>query len=241
MLIGETIGETYTTPFCNPKTSIPHSTRGPLFNVSLLKNQSKGIFIDMNKVSSKKDILTAHILTTGIDPNQYPVDVLKLNFELSKNTSWIPQMGKKEIEGLVNSLLQIVRENILKKKLYFGMVTFEIEQGVENGEHIYTIKLLIVGQKLDSIKRPILLDILKEIIEPLGGEVQVKFSQMDSVSLVVEIIPLQLDYFGFIQMRSKSPQDQKFYTKDLLNTLEEDLIVLSEEDIKDPLYKFELK
>jgi hypothetical protein len=195
----------------------------------------------MNKVSSKKDILTAHILTTGIDPIQFPVDVIKLNFELSKNTSWIPKMGKEEIEGQVNSLLQIVRENILKKKIYFGTLTFEIEQGVENGEHIYTIKLLIVGQKLDTIKRPILLEINKQLIQPFGGEVQVKFSQMDSVSLVVEIIPLQLDYFGFIQMRSKSPQDQKFYTKDLLNTLEEDLIILSGEDLKDPLYKIELK
>jgi len=194
----------------------------------------------MNKVSTKKDILTAQILTTGIEEDEYPVDVLKINIELSRNTCLVSKLDKPEIEGLVNSLLEIVRANVLKKTLHFGTVTFEIEQGVEDGEHIYTTKLLIVGRKLDSIKRPILLEIIKQLIEPNGGEVQVKFSSMDKLNLFGEIIPLQLDYFGFIQMRSKSAKDQKFYTKDLLNTLEEDLIILSEEDIKDPLYIFEL-
>jgi hypothetical protein len=194
----------------------------------------------MNKVSTKKDILTAQILTTGIEEDEYPVDVLKINIELSRNTCLVSKLDKPEIEGLVNSLLEIVRKNVLKKKLHFGTVTFEIEQGLEDGEHIYTTKLLIVGRKLDSIKRPILLEIIKQLIELNGGEVQVKFSSMDKLNLFGEIIPLQLDYFGFIQMRSKSAKDQKFYTKDLLNTLEEDLIILSEEDIKDPLYIFEL-
>jgi hypothetical protein len=194
----------------------------------------------MNKVSTKKDILTAQILTTGIEEDEYPVDVLKINIEISRNTCLVSKLDKPEIEGLVNSLLEIVRANVLKKTLHFGTVTFEIEQGVEDGEHIYTTKLLIVGRKLDSIKRPILLEIIKQLIEPNGGEVQVKFSSMDKLNLFGEIIPLQLDYFGFIQMRYKSAKDQKFYTKDLLNTLEEDLIILSEEDIKDPLYNFEL-
>ena len=194
----------------------------------------------MNKVSTKKDILTAQILTTGIEEDEYPVDVLKINIEISRNTCLVSKLDKPEIEGLVNSLLEIVRANVLKKTLHFGTVTFEIEQGVEDGEHIYTTKLLIVGRKLDSIKRPILLEIIKQLIELNGGEVQVKFSSMDKLNLFGEIIPLQLDYFGFIQMRYKSAKDQKFYTKDLLNTLEEDLIILSEEDIKDPLYNFEL-
>lgn len=195
----------------------------------------------MNKVSTKKDILTAQILTTGIEEDEYPVDVLKINIEISRNTCLVSKLDKPEIEGLVNSLLQIVRENILKKKLFFGTVTFEIEQGVQDGDHIYTTKLLIVARKLESIKRPILLKIIKQLIEPNGGEVQVKFSQMDKLTVFGEIIPLQLDYFRFIKMRSGNAKDQKFYTKDLLNTLEEDLIILSEEDLKDPLYKFELK
>jgi hypothetical protein len=195
----------------------------------------------MNRVSKKKDILTAQILTTGIEEEEYPVDVLKINIELSRKTCLVSKLDKPEIEGLVNSLLQIVRKNVLKKNLHFGTVTFEIEQGVEDGDHIYTTKLLLVGRKLDSIKRRILLEIIKQLIEPNGGEVQVKFFQMDKLTLFGEIIPLQLDYFRFIKMRSNNPKDQKFYTKDLLNTLEEDLIILSEEDLKDPLYKFELQ
>jgi excisionase family DNA binding protein len=52
----------------------------------------------MNRVSTKKDILTSQILTTGIEEEEYPVDLLSV-----KEISEILKVTRQQVRNWINT------------------------------------------------------------------------------------------------------------------------------------------
>jgi hypothetical protein len=63
---------------------------------------------------------------------------------------------------------------------------------------------------------------------------------VDKTILQIELIPLNVDLISYVKAREKTLKEKTFYTDDVLKALLKDMTILSEEDIKDPLYKFQL-
>jgi hypothetical protein len=193
-----------------------------------------------NKVSKKKDILTASVLSNYIPEEKYPVQVLDLTVELSNNNSKLAKLEKKEIEQITNMMFEIVRKNCQKIPLEFGTLSYEIENGYLQGEHLFSIRFLIVAKDFKLIHYPIKNELNNLILDKFGGDGWVKLTSKDKTSLMIEIIPLNLYYDDFLNFRARTLKDKMFYSDQLIELLNRNFIILSGEDLKDPLFKIDL-
>ena len=187
-----------------------------------------------NKVSLKKDILTSEILSNLFKSEEYPIELIEINFELSRNSSSLQRISKTEINQFFNTIISVVRNMTKKKKLGFGTIALEVETGFSPGEHIVTFRFLLAGFDLKSI----FIELNKTLENQLDGSFHMNFSSLDKIGLQIELIPLQLDLFSFTEAIKKNKKDQHFYTEDILNFILNGFQILSSEDLKDPLYVF---
>lgn len=187
-----------------------------------------------NKVSLKKDILTSGILSNLFKLEEYPIDLIDINFEVSRNSSSLQRIGKTEINQIFNTIISSVRNVTKKKKLGFGTISLEVETGFSPGEHIVTFRVLVAGFDIKSI----VVELHKTIESNLDGSLHIKHSIQDKIGLQVELIPLQLDLFSFTEAIKKNKQDQHFYSEDILDFILNGFQILTSEDLKDPLYVF---
>lgn len=193
----------------------------------------------MNKVSKKKDILTSFILTNGIEEKKYPIDLLEIYLIFTRKNSKVKSIKKNEIEDIINGMLNSIRKNIGRKNPELGTISFEIWSANYVGEHEYSIRIIIVGDKIGEIQYEIY-KALEEDIAAFGGLLVVNKKQEDKLSLAVELIPLQVDFNSFLHKRDKNFKDKLFYSDEVLKTLLDDMTVLSKEDLQDPLYRFQI-
>jgi hypothetical protein len=187
-----------------------------------------------NKVSLKKDILTSGILSNLFKSEEYPIDLIDINFEVTRNISNLQRIGKTEINQIFNTIIAAVRNVTKKKKLGFGTISLEVETGFSPGEHIVTFRFLLAGFDLKSI----FIDLNKQLENQLDGSFHINFSSLDKIGLQIELIPLQLDLFSFTEAIKKNKQDQNFYSEHILDFILNGFQILSSEDLKDPLYVF---
>lgn len=199
------------------------------------------IFITMgNKVSKKKDIITASLLSNYIPESDYPVQMLDFTIEISNRDSKLDKLEKKEIETICNLMLKIVRTNSQKIQLEFGTISFEIENGYLQGEHLFSVRLVVIAKDFNLINYPIQKESNNLIIDKIGGDGWVKISTLDKNGLSIELIPMNLGISDFLNLRNRSLKDKMFYSDKMIELLNGDMIILSGEDLKDPLYKVEL-
>jgi len=189
-----------------------------------------------NKVSLKKDILTSGVLTSYYTEKDYPVDVVEINFELTRNTTDLERMSKTEIRAIFNLMLNNIRKILFKKDIGFGTLGIEIETGYELGEHIIGFRILITGINIKGVKNAI-----SSLLEPkltgfFGGTLTIKESSFDKNGLHIELIPLQLDLYTFSRAIERNKEDRLFYTDDLVSFILNGMVVLSKEDLLDPLF-----
>lgn len=82
-------------------------------------------------------------------------------------------------------------------------------------------------------------DELKKILEnKLMGTLNIKYSKQNKISLQLELIPLQLDLYSFNEAIKKNREDKVFYSDDILEFVLNGFRIMSDEDLKDPLYVF---
>jgi hypothetical protein len=98
----------------------------------------------------------------------------------------------------------------------------------------------LVGKKLNISSKGIYDDLEKNIANEIGGITEVKSKTVDKTTLQIDLIPLNVDLISYVKAREKTLKEKTFYTDDVLKALLKDMTILSAEDIKDPLYKFEL-
>jgi hypothetical protein len=188
----------------------------------------------INKVSLKKDILTSGILSDFFDSKDYPIDLIEINLELTRNSTCYSKIGKKEIEQIFNSIISTVRSITKKKKIGFGTISIEVETGFSPGEHIILFRFVIVGFELKSMED----ELKKKLENKLMGTLNIKYSKQNKIGLQLELIPLQLDLYSFNEAIKKNREDKVFYSDDILEFVLNGFRIMSDEDLKDPLYVF---
>jgi hypothetical protein len=187
-----------------------------------------------NKVSLKKDILTSGILSNLFKSEEYPIDLIDINFELMRNTSSLQRIGKTEINQIFNTIIPTVRSITQKKKIGFGTISIEVETGFSPGEHIILFRFVIVGFELKSMED----ELKKKLENKLMGTLNIKYSKQNKIGLQLELIPLQLDLYSFNEAIKKNREDKVFYSDDILEFVLNGFRIMSDEDLKDPLYVF---
>jgi hypothetical protein len=50
----------------------------------------------------------------------------------------------------------------------------------------------------------------------MGGNLIIKHSQLDKTSLMIDLIPLQLDIFTYVEAINSNKEDKVFYSDDIL-------------------------
>jgi hypothetical protein len=170
----------------------------------------------------------------------YPVDLLEICLEQSRNNSNFDKLGKIELEAITDRILKIVRTNTLKSDLGFATISFEMEAGIYPGDHILNFKILIVGKKLKSQNSPIYKEMEELANNEVGGTISVRTKTVDKQTLQIDLIPIQLELSKFVDQRPKNLKDKYFYTDDVLKVLFQSFYILSKEDILDPIYKFNI-
>ncbi len=193
-----------------------------------------------NNVSKKKDIITSFMLSDLFKEEEYPVDLVDISITLSRNNSKLDKLNSFVIEGIVNQLLKVIRQHSIKQPVKMATISFEIWTGLYDGDHEFNIRVVLVGKKLNISSKAIHNDLEKNIVNEIGGITEVKSKTVDKTTLQIELIPLNVDLISYVKAREKTLKEKTFYTDDVLKALLKDMTILSEEDIKDPLYKFEL-
>ena len=193
-----------------------------------------------NNVSKKKDIITSFMLSDVFKEEEYPVDLVDISISLTRNNSKLDKLNTFVIEGVVNQLLKVMRQHSIKQPVKLGTVSFEIWTGLYEGDHEFNIRTVLLGKKLNISTQGIHNALEKNIANEIGGITEVKSKTVDKTTLQIDLIPLNLDLISYIKAREKTLKEKTFYTDDVLKALLKDMTILSEEDIKDPLYKFEL-
>jgi hypothetical protein len=193
-----------------------------------------------NNVSKKKDIITSFILSDVFENEQYPVELMDVTITITRNNSKLEKLNAFVIEGISNEVLRIIRNNSIKQPIDFGTISFEIWTGLLEGDHEFSIRILLVGKKISFAVNSIYKEIEQHVITDIGGSTGIKSKKVDKTTLQIELIPLNVDLTSYIKAREKTLKEKNFYTDDVLKALLKDMTILSAEDIKDPLYKFEL-
>lgn len=193
-----------------------------------------------NNVSKKKDIITSFVLSDVFKQEQYPVEILDLSISLTRNNSKLEKLNAYNIDSITNEMLHIIRNNIKKEPIDFATISFEIWTGLIEGDHEFSIRLFLVGKKISFYVNTIYKEIERNIIDEIGGYIEIKSKKVDKTTLQIELIPLNVDITSYVRAREKTLKEKSFYTDDVLKALLKDMTVLSNEDIKDPLYRYEL-
>ena len=193
-----------------------------------------------NKQTIKRNIITGHILADFYKDEDYPVDLLEICLEQSRNNSNFDKLGKIELEAITDRILKIVQTNTMKSDIGFGTISFEMEAGIYPGDHILNFKILVVGKKLKSQNSSIYKEMEDLVNNEVGGTMSVRTKTVDKQTLQIDLIPIQLELSKFVDQRPKNLKDKYFYTDDVLKVLFESFYILSKEDILDPIYKFNI-
>ena len=75
-----------------------------------------------NKQTLKRNIITGHILADFYKDEDYPVDLLEICLEQSRNNSNFDKLGKIELEAITDRILKIVQTNTMKSDIGFGTI-----------------------------------------------------------------------------------------------------------------------
>ena len=168
-----------------------------------------------NKVNLKKDIITADQLSRQIKDKDYPTELLDITFELTRITSNLTKLSKLEIQTIFDLIFDTIISKINKTKIHFITQSVEVET-VDVGNHIVTFRVNAIGKDIRQF-RPELNDKLERtIIDKMGGDLILKHKHLDKTSLMIELIPLQLDLLSFITSVNSNKADKVFYSDDIL-------------------------
>ena len=179
-----------------------------------------------NKVNLRKDIFAANHLTSQIKDKDYPIEVLEITYEVTQNSTNLKQLSKPEIQTIFEILLEVIKSSI-KKKINFITQSLEVET-VSPGDHIITFRVNVIGNDIREY-RPILNEkINQSLLDKIGGSCIIKHSKLDRISLMIELIPLQLDLLSFIEAINSNKEDKVFYNDDILEFIFGGLKVHSE-------------
>ena len=193
----------------------------------------------MNKVTRKKDIITSFLLTSYFEDEEYPIDLMDITYEISRNNSELKELDIKTVENIINTFLHEIRGlNILGKSM--ATISFELEYGYLPGEHLFNIRLVICGTDISKYSKSIEKAIESTRISSLGGYLSFNSKKVDKTGLHIELIPLQLDIQPFLKAREENIKDKRWYKDEVIKLPLSDFKVLSYEDIIDPLYEFKV-
>ena len=180
------------------------------------------------------------MLSDVIKNEEYPVELIDVSITITRNDSKLEKLNAFVIEGISNEMLRIIRNNSIKQPIDFGTLSFEIWTGLKEGDHEFSIRIVIVGKKISFSVNSIHKEIEQQLISDIGGFCDIKSKKADKSTLQFDLIPLNIDLTSYVKAREKTLKEKTFYTDDVLKALLKDMTILSAEDIKDPLYKFEL-
>jgi hypothetical protein len=179
-----------------------------------------------NKVNLRKDIFASNQLTRQIKDKDYPIEVLDIIYEVTRKTSNFNQLSKPEIQSIFEILFDVIKTSI-KKKINFITHSIEVET-VSLGDHIITFRVNVIGKDIREF-RPILNEKINQtLLDIMGGNLLIKHSKLDRISLLIELIPLQLDLLSFMESINSNKKDKIFYTNDILEFIFGGLKVHSE-------------
>ena len=168
----------------------------------------------MNKVNLKKDIITAERLSRQIKDKDYPIELLDITYELSRLSSNFKQLSKPEIQTIFEILFDVIKTTI-KKKINFITQSLEVET-VSPGDHIITFRVNVIGRDIREYRPKLNEKIGQNLLDKMGGNLIIKHSQLDNTSLMIDLIPLQLDIFSYIEAINSNKEDKVFYSDDIL-------------------------
>jgi hypothetical protein len=167
-----------------------------------------------NKVNLRKDIFASNQLTRQIKDKDYPIELLDITFEVTRRTSNLKQLSKPEIQTIFEILFNVIKTTI-KKKINFITHSIEVET-VSLGDHIITFSVNVIGRDIREYRPKLNGKISQILLEKMGGNLIIKHSKLDRISLLIELIPLQLDLLSFIEAINSNKEDKVFYSDDIL-------------------------
>jgi len=202
---------------------------------------SNDIFIKMNnKQIIKRNIVTGHILSDYYKNEEYPVDLIEITLELSRNDSNFDKIRKLELEVITQKIINIVQRNSKKSEIGFGTIGFEMDSGLLPGDHVLNIRVLIVGKNLKIMNKSIFKEMEEFVRNDVGGQTQIKSKTVDKQTLQIDLIPIQLDLSMFLELRQKDLKDKIYYSDDVLKVLFNTFYVLSKKDFLNPSFTFNI-
>jgi hypothetical protein len=167
-----------------------------------------------NKVNLKKDIFASNQLTSQIKDKDYPIEVLDITYEITKNTSNLNRISKPEIQTIFEILFDVIKTTI-KKKINFVTQSLEVET-MSPGDHIITFRVNVIGKDIREFRPSLNEKINQTLSDKMGGSHIIKYSKLDRISLLIELIPIQLDLLSFITSVNSNKEDKVFYSDDIL-------------------------
>lgn len=186
---------------------------------------SSYLFNMTNKVNLRKDIFASNQLTKQIKDKDYPIEVLDITCQVTRRTSNFNQLSKPEIQSIFEILFDVIKTSI-KKKINFITQSIEVET-VSPGDHIITFRVNVIGKDIREYRPKLNHKISQNLLEKIGGNLIIKHSKLDRISLLIELIPLQLDLLSFMESINSDKKDKVFYTNDILEYIFDGLKVHS--------------
>ncbi len=167
-----------------------------------------------NKVNLKKDIFSANHLTKQIKDKDYPIEVLDITYEVTRQTSNLNRLAKPEIQTIFEIIFDVIKTTI-KKKINFVTQSLEVET-MSPGDHIITFRVNVIGKDIREFRPKLNEKINETLLDKMGGSHTIKYSKLDRISLLIDLIPLQLDLLSFTESINSNKEDKVFYSDDIL-------------------------
>lgn len=178
-----------------------------------------------NKVNLKKDIFSANHLTRQIKDKDYPIEVLDITYEVTRLSSNLNRLAKPEIQTIFEIIFDVIKTTI-KKKINFVTQSLEVET-MSPGDHIITFRVNVIGKDIREFRSTLNEKINQTLLEKMGGSHIIQFSKLDRISLLIELIPIQLDLLSFTESINSNKEDKIFYSDDILEYIFEGLKIHS--------------
>jgi hypothetical protein len=193
-----------------------------------------------NKQTIRRNIMTGHLLSDFYKDEDYPIDLLEITLELSRNDSNFDKIRKLELEVITENIIKIIQKHSKDSQIGFGTIGFEMDAGLLPGEHVLNFRIILVGKNLKKITHPIFKDMEDLVRNDVGGKTQVKTKTVDKQTLQIDLIPIQLDLSTFLELRQKNLKDKIYYSDDVLKVLFKTFFVLSKDELLSPLFRFNI-
>lgn len=160
-----------------------------------------------SRIIKKKLMVKGSFITSKINEDDFPIDVLELVFTTSPMDSKWDKINSSYMDTLQDKIFGLPQKKFYNK-IEFAVRTIEIDEVENLNEILITFRFIFIGR----IKKNDAEEIGREFnsISNFGGDVKVKFNSMDKTELMVCIVPLQLVYDPNKIMKSKFLSDEFF-------------------------------